>query len=70
MRGSQIAIEMATAILTVETSDDPLECDRAQMMALDDNKREHNMGGRNKQSIVTEIDAVLEAHRFTTGESK
>ena len=73
MRGSRIAIEIATAILTVNHTDGPIECTRAQMMLRGRNENhrttERNMGGRNKQSIVSEIDAVLAAHGFT-GESK
>ena len=70
MQGSQIAIEMATAILTTHGVDGPTECNRAQMMLERASHKQTIMGGRNKQSIVDEIDAVLAAHGFTTGDSK
>jgi len=60
--GSALAHEIATALLTVQELDGPLECDRAQMMCNYGNGNETEHGGRNKQSIVTEIDAVLARH--------
>lgn len=64
MQGSRIAIEIATAILTVQELEGPLECDRAQMMCGWGDGIETGHGGRNKQSIVKEIDAVFARHGF------
>ena len=60
--GSALAHEIATALLTVQELDGPLECDRAQMMCSYGHGNETEHGGRNKQSIVREIDAVLARH--------
>ena len=60
--GSVLAHEIATALLTVQELDGPLECDRAQMMCYYGNGNETEHGGRNKQSIVNAIDEVLAIH--------
>jgi len=48
-----LAEDIASDILTVAyTSDDDVECTRAQMMLVQSDGTERNMGGRCKESIV------------------
>jgi len=64
---SEIATEIATAILTVYgPSDQGTECTRVQMMLKGADGTEVNMGGRSKSSIVNQIDEVLKSHGFST----
>ncbi len=56
----QVAEDIATAILTTQSSTGGTECTRAQMM-LKDGDSEKNMGGRNKNSIITTTLNVLDS---------
>lgn len=67
MNGSKIAIEIATELLTVQEKDGLLECRRAAMK-YGYGAEETDHGGRNKQSIVDCIDAVLARHGFVANE--
>lgn len=62
--GSALARRIATAILTIYDTDGGTECTRAQMMLKQSNGTERNMGGRNKASIVEEIDRLLVEHAY------
>jgi len=62
VHGSQIAFEIATDILTVGSSEGLTECVRAEMKHKPTDGVELGLGGRNKQSIMNCVDAVLKKH--------
>lgn len=61
---SAFAEELATRLLTVMGPLGGIECTRAQMMLKRDDGTEQNYGGRNKRSIMLEIDELLAEKGF------
>lgn len=60
-KDTSLAEKIATALLTPNGSK---ECHRMQLMERIDDGFERNMGGRNKQSMIDTISAVLADHEL------